>query len=57
MAIETVSRVFSEFEAEGILQVDRKVIEILRPQDLAEYGNIVPSFDAASIEQPECQSV
>ena len=43
MAVETVSRVLSEFELQRILLVDRKLIRILSHEALASWGDIFPS--------------
>lgn len=57
MAIETVSRVFSEFENEGTLEVQRKDIRILEPKALTDCGDIIPSFCDEQRTQPQQLSV
>ncbi len=39
LATETVSRVFSRFEAEGLITVDRREITLRDPEKLARFGN------------------
>ena len=44
MAVETVSRLFGEFEAEGIMDVNRRSIKILDLERLLEIAKFEPAF-------------
>jgi CRP/FNR family transcriptional regulator len=46
LALETVSRLFTRFQNEGLLRVDRKHIELLEPEKLCVYSGSCPRQDS-----------
>ena len=51
MAVETVSRIFGEFEAEGIMDVNRRTIKIRDPETLATIAQTESGATAQSLRK------
>ena len=51
MAVETVSRLFGEFEAEGIMDVNRRTIKILDLERLLEIAKFENAFETTTLRK------